>query len=838
MRRTPIKLALATATLAVLAAAVSFGLLTSWHSLPNGKPYSLLGVMLAQNGLLSISLLGLFVLRPRKGIERHTLQPPGTPAKAEDLAQILNAVPYAIWWKDRDGVYLGCNRAFVEAAGCRQAAEIVGRTDYQIPGLRPDAEAYRANDREVLTSNTPKRHIVEPVTRGDGHTRWADVSKLPLPDADGTPYAVLGVLEDVTERKAAEQTLLREKGFVDAILAGMPGVLFLHDESGLLVKWNARAKDVYGFTDEELRGRHFLEWVPPDQRRQVVAAAAEVMRSGYASLDADVILKDGVRAPHYISGIRLTIDDKPYLLVAGIDVSEQKRAEAALRREKALTDAIFDNLPGIIHIYDREGRLIRWNAQATRLSGFSDQELMDRQIGQALPEEERGQLPEIIERVLRGERANLEVTLLTKQGGGIPVFVAGAGVTLEGEPHILVIGIDISQRKRAEEHVHRALAQAEAANRAKDQFLAAASHELRTPLTPVLLLSSSLERDPQLPAEVRRDLAVIREHVDLEKRLIGDLLDFTAMHAGKLHIYPEPTDVHDVIRAAVPTCQEDLERKDIQLHIRLEATRHHAMGDPGRLRQVFWNLLQNACKFTADGGTITVSTRDDGGNDGTLRVEVTDTGIGIAPETLQRLFRPFEQGPRDERRQHYGGLGLGLAIAKTLVETHGGSISATSEGEGRGSTFIVRLPVTEDATSAPPPTPLPPAPIPCTRPGRLKLLLVEDHPLTLRTLARLLKGEGHEVTTAASVAAALEAAEHEQFDLVLSDIGLPDGSGLELMPILREKYGLRGIALSGFGAAGDLEASRNAGFLAHLTKPVTVEALQEALGRFTTAGIR
>jgi CheY-like chemotaxis protein len=389
---------------------------------------------------------------------------------------------------------------------------------------------------------------------------------------------------------------------------------------------------------------------------------------------------------------------------------------------------------------------------------------------------------------------------------------------------VVGIGIDITDRKHVEENLRRALGDAEAANRAKDNFLAAASHELRTPLTPVLLLSSALEVDPQIPASAREDLAVIREHIEMEKRLIGDLLDFTAIHAGKLNMNAVPTDVHEVLRAAVRTCEKDVERRRQHLDVRLEAKAPYTTADPDRLRQVFWNLLQNAVKFTPEGGCIVVRTSDDGPQ--WLRVEVTDTGMGMEAETLQKLFRPFEQGPR-KAFQHYGGLGLGLAISKTLVEAHGGSVSATSPGRDQGSTFIVRLPVT---TAAAPPHPASSRVPPVERPY-LTLLLVDDHLLTLKTMARLLENEGHAVTTATTIAEALRAAAEARFDLVLSDIGLPDGSGCDLMPVLRERYGLPGIALSGFGADGDLEASRRAGFMAHLTKPVTIESLRDAIAQ-------
>ena len=370
------------------------------------------------------------------------------------------------------------------------------------------------------------------------------------------------------------------------------------------------------------------------------------------------------------------------------------------------------------------------------------------------------------------------------------------------------------ERRRAETEMLRAKEAAEAANRAKDAFLANLSHELRTPLTPVLLIVSMIESDPALPSHFRGDLKTVREHVETEARLINDLLDLTKVARGKLELVLEDVDVHELLASVVATANLRVPVPAASLDLR--AARRQVRCDRGRLRQVFSNLVENAQKFTRADGSIVVRTLDDASSSDRIRIEVRDTGIGINPEVLPRLFTPFEQGDVRAWRQH-AGLGLGLAISKSLVEAHHGTIRAESAGKGQGTKLTVVLPSARPAAAASVSATRPPA----TSAGRrLRVLLVEDHEPTLEVLAKLLTAAGHTVTSAASFAAADALAHGEDFDLLLSDLALPDGNGLDLMRRLRDRYAGRSIALTGFGTAEDIRSSRDAGFAAHLTKPI------------------
>jgi signal transduction histidine kinase/methylmalonyl-CoA mutase cobalamin-binding subunit len=376
-----------------------------------------------------------------------------------------------------------------------------------------------------------------------------------------------------------------------------------------------------------------------------------------------------------------------------------------------------------------------------------------------------------------------------------------------------------------------------AANEAKDQFLATLSHELRTPLTPVLALVASLAEDPRLPAELSGSLAVIRRNVELESRLIDDLLDLTRISRGKLELQCRSTDVRQVVEHALETSAQGLEAKELRLSTDLAARDHHVWGDAPRLTQVFWNLLSNAIKFTPPGGEITVRSGIEPGEGGKrdLVVRVADTGIGIEPDVLPRIFGAFEQADRRITRQ-FGGLGLGLAVSRALVELHGGRLAAASDGRDQGATFEVRLPVDS------PEMDLDETAVMRARPSLqenagavrlLRILLVEDHPDTAEAMAEVLRLLGHEVTVAGTVAEALDAAEaaaaRSGFELVVSDLGLPDGSGQDLMRELVKRHALPGIALSGYGMEEDVRKSLEAGFTVHLTKPVTPQRLRDAI---------
>src|SRR5438477_6707243 len=387
---------------------------------------------------------------------------------------------------------------------------------------------------------------------------------------------------------------------------------------------------------------------------------------------------------------------------------------------------------------------------------------------------------------------------------------------------------DLTERREIEQKLERQRALAEAAVTSKELFFGMLSHELRNPLTPLVALLEDLATEPGRSAKDRAALAIMRRNLDLETHFIDDLLDLTRVTSGKLELHRETTDVHLCLRQAIEICQLDIDAKKLQLAIDLGAPRHFVDADASRLQQIFWNLIKNAVKFTPAGGRIAVETRSD--EPSRLSVEFRDTGIGIDSWALSHLFEPFFQIERSlKQRTGGGGLGLGLAICRAITEGHGGSLTAISAGLGKGTTFCLEL-----ATVAEPHTQLrrlsTSTPAPARREG-LRLLFVEDHDDTREVLARLFSRRGDCVEAARNAQEARSLSNEKTFDLLISDIALPDATGCELLRELGSKHRLCGIAMSGFGSDADVAQSRTAGFLEHLIKPIDATALDAAIQR-------
>ncbi|HVW22455.1 MAG TPA: ATP-binding protein [Opitutaceae bacterium] len=387
-------------------------------------------------------------------------------------------------------------------------------------------------------------------------------------------------------------------------------------------------------------------------------------------------------------------------------------------------------------------------------------------------------------------------------------------------------------QREVEKALTKARDEAVAASRAKDDFLAALSHELRTPLNPVLLLASDAAANPALPPNLRSDFETIRKNVELEARLIDDLLDLTRIARGKVLLERRPVDVNAAVRDALVTVEAEIAAKPIELVLELDPGQPVMSGDATRLQQVFWNVIKNAVKFTPPGGRIRVATRLRPERR-RLEVEIADTGIGMTDAEIARVFEAFAQGDHAgaSGSHRFGGLGLGLAISRMVVELHAGRISAASDGRDRGATFLIDLPLDRSRAAPAPPAPAgtQPANDPPGAAIRCRILLVEDHAPTRATMEHVLRRRRYEVTSAGSLAEARAAAAAGPVDILISDIGLPDGNGYELMTELRDRHGLVGIALTGFGMPTDVARSDQASFFQHLTKPVGIDLLEKAI---------
>lgn len=517
------------------------------------------------------------------------------------------------------------------------------------------------------------------------------------------------------------------------------------------------------------------------------------------------------------------------------EAAERRRAEALLRESEQQLRLVADHAAVLLVHCDKECRFKFVNRSYGERFGLAPKEILGKRIVDILGEKAYAVIEDYVASVLRGKKVEFEVEMPYDALGRRWMHVVYAPEALPSGEVVGFVGVmtDTTQRKRAEQDLESARDEALAASRAKDDFLAALSHELRTPLNPVLLLSSAAATDTTFPEEVRTIFETIHKNVDLEARLIDDLLNLTRISRGKMALEQHPVDVHSPLKDAIANVGADVAQKHLSLRFRFSARHSTVTGDAVRLQQVFWNVVKNAVKFTAEGGSITINTANPPDSDD-VEITVADTGIGMTPEELARVFDAFAQGEHagDGGSHRFGGLGLGLAISHMLVESHAGSIRAFSRGRGQGSTFVILLPLAVERLEEEPVTQrriVRPSSLGQREASQTHILLVEDHEPTRAALSQLLIRRHYQVTAVGSAGEARAAAAERPFDLLISDIGLPDGSGYDLMAALSEAGPVKGIALTGYGMERDISRSQEAGFKTHLTKPIRMELLERAI---------
>ena len=579
---------------------------------------------------------------------------------------------------------------------------------------------------------------------------------------------------------------------------------------------------------------HILLLAGPDRlgALQEEVALAPMLGSSWSLVACDDpalpgIITDAVNAAAQRRAYRTTID-RMNTQIAQRAPEPTHDFRRLLLSDRLLAQILTHSADAIISV-DTAGLIYGWNRRAALLFGLKESEVLHRPLLEVAAWSDNLKL--MLDQMRNGQSVSHDEVWCKAKTGDFDFDVTVTPIRRDDEGESLgfvAIMRDITERKRTLASERAARQEAQSASRAKDMFLAVLSHELRTPLSPVVMAIPALEHDPALPPQFREDLAMVRRNIDLEVKLIDDLLDLSRVTAGKLRLHMQNVHVHELLRHVMQSGISEASAKRLILRQELAAPNDKLIGDPARLQQVFWNLLRNAVKFTSDGGSITVRTRAVADGD-RLQVEIQDTGLGIAAEALPRIFDAFDQGDVRTTRQ-FGGLGLGLAIAKAVVEMHGGKISAASDGPGKGATFTVDLALAAPGATIESPAADGTTSVPAGR-RALRILLVEDHPDTARTLARCLAISGFVVQAAGSVAAALALAAAAPFDVLVSDIGLPDATGYDLMREIDNKYGIKGIALSGYGMEEDLRKSRESGFVEHLVKPVNMAQLEAALRR-------
>jgi PAS domain S-box-containing protein len=513
--------------------------------------------------------------------------------------------------------------------------------------------------------------------------------------------------------------------------------------------------------------------------------------------------------------------------------------------------AIVDSSDDAIVSKTLEGVITSWNRAAERIFGYTAAEAVGRHISLIIPEERRGEESEVLARLVRGERIDhFETVRRAKDGRRVDISLTvsplrnSAGRIIGASK----VARDITERRRLErerqsllERAEEARAEAEALNRSKDQFLATLSHELRTPLNAIYGWARMLDAGRLDEAALRRATEAILRNAAAQVQLIEDLFDVSRVITGNMRLDVRPLQIAAVLEAALDSVRPAAAAKGVHLETVLDPHAGAMMGDPGRIQQVAWNLLMNAVKFTPRGGRVDVHLRRAPAQ---IELEVRDTGEGIAPEHLSRIFQRFGQADSSSTRRH-SGLGIGLALVRHLVDLHGGTVSVRSAGPGRGATFTVILPV---AAVPAPPAPAASGSVRPPGPDRVKpislrdlrLLVVDDDPDGLELAALVLINAGAEVRTASSPAAAMTVLEDWPADVLVTDLEMPGEDGAGLLRRARQMMTLRArrlpaLALTAYGRSEDRVRALAAGFNLHLGKPVDpaelVLAVASLLGR-------
>jgi PAS domain S-box-containing protein len=798
----------------------------------------------------------------------------------ERLSAIAETASDAIITIDETSAILFANSA---------AGKIFGYTKQEMIGqhltmLMPDylrRTHLHALDRYIETGH---RHItwdgVElPGLHRDGHEFSLEVSFAEFM-LGGKRYFT-GIMRDITDRKRAEVETAR----LAAIVESSDDTIIGKTLDGVITSWNDAAERMYGYTAEEATGQH-ISLLTPEERSEELTEIISKIKHGerVTHLETVRVHKDGTRLD-----VSLTIspihDGAGHPIGASTiarNITEQKRAEGRLAFLAEAGNALSSSLDYettlerfahlavesladycLIDIVTDDGAVRRVTTAhrdpaLDALTGELRRFPPDLSKLEGIPKVLRTGKSEVVPRLTEedfaaftqgeehrrllgrlGLKSFITVPLAARGRVVGALTLAATGAERDYAPADVAFAEELARRAALAIENARLYSRAQETGRAKDEFLATLSHELRTPLTPIIGWTHMIRSGRLGTQEVGQGLDVIEKNAQTLSRLINDLLDMSSILSGKMRIERAPVALDAVVREAIETVRPraDARRVTLEINTTDERARARVNGDRTRLKQVFWNLLDNAVKFSPDGGRVRVRLEVEGGE---ARVIVEDEGAGVAREFMPHVFERFRQADMGTTRQH-GGLGIGLALVKSFVEAHGGRVEVESAGEGRGTRFTVSFPALRnaddglrneegapgDAADGKSAIRNPPFAIPMRR-----VLLIEDAPDTLEMLRVVLERQGYSATTCEDAEAALSIAEAERFDIIISDIGLPRIDGYELIQRLRRLPHLRGVpalALTGYASTNDAQAALDAGFDAHIAKPVDPSALAEQM---------
>ncbi|MEX2122764.1 MAG: PAS domain S-box protein [Woeseia sp.] len=775
------------------------------------------------------------------------------------LAAIISSSADAIISKDLNGTITSCNQGAERIFGYK-AEELVGRP---IHVLIP-AERYAEEDMILSKIRAGERieHLETIRIAKDGRKLDISLSVSPIRDDSGTVIGVSKVARDITERKQLARELAAQQESFRVTLSSIGDGVIASDERGYVTFLNPCAEELTGWPAGEAAGQPLGEVfrIVNEKTRQPVENPAElVMRTGHVvGLANHTVLlhRDGSERP--IADSAAPIRDEAGKPAGAVlvfrDVTAERRAEDAVAEQREWFETTLESIGDAVIATDVQGHVVFMNPIAEHLTGWSLDKARGRScvdVFRIINEESRRAVENPVSRVLtEGVTVGLanHTTLIAADGTERPIDDSGAPIRNRSGRIVGVVLVfrDITERRRTDAERRNvadererllnaeraARADAERANRVKDDFVAMVSHELRTPLNAILGWTQLMMQSAQDQDVIARGLDVISRNTRLQAQLVSDLLDVSRIASGKLHLTIEKVDLVSLVRNVIETVQQAANSKHISIRADMDAEAIPIAGDPARLQQIVWNLLWNAIKFTPEGGSVLVGVRNSATD---AEISVTDTGVGIRADVLPHIFERFNQANL-LKNSGLGGLGLGLSIVKHLVDLHGGSIKADSPGEGLGATFMVVLPsgeLPEIAEVAAGPRK---APEPQDMLRGLRILVVEDEADTRDFLERFLAAHGAKVVMTGSADEALARLPNAEADLLISDIGLPEVDGYELLQRIRQTDavdggGIPAIALTAYARAEDRTRAFRAGYQAHLAKPIEPTELITAIAR-------
>ncbi len=771
--------------------------------------------------------------------ERHRLETQLEESRAtlqQQLAEIetiYQSAPIGLNVLDTDLRFVRINQQLAEINGI-SAEEHLGKTIRELlPDLADTAEHLL---RPILETGEPLLNVE---LRGETPAQpgvqrvWLE-HFLPLKDGDRV-IGINTVCEEITERKKTEEALRQFNLLIE--LSYEPILVWDLDRG--IIQWNRGCEQLYGYTREVAIGQNshsLLQTVYPIPLSEVIKI---LKRDGQWAGELKHTTRTGNQVIVESRQQLIETSGQNLVLETNRDVTAYKQAEQRLREsEERLRMAIASAQLGTWDWNLVTGEL-QWNAACKAMFGLPpDTEVSIDMFFEGLHPDDRDRLQETIQVALNpvsggaydteyrtiGIQDNVERWLRAK--GQVYYDAHGKPLRFSGT------ALDITKQKQAEAQREQLFQQeqaareaAERANRIKDEFLAVLSHELRTPLNPILGWSQLLQSSPS-PEKLQQGLSTIERNAKQQAKLIEDLLDISRIIRGKLALNFAEINLAEPITAALETVRLAAEAKSIRLEVLLDRSIGRVKGDAGRLQQMVWNLLSNAIKFTPANGQVTVQLTQ---VDHKAQIQVSDTGKGIQPEFLPYVFDLFQQQDSSTTRA-FGGLGLGLAIARQVAEAHGGTITVTSAGEGQGATFTVKLPLI--------PVQRPDEPIELKQPTpgckNLRVIVVDDEVDSLELIQVLLEQEGAIVQAVSSATAALRLLTQGRFDLLISDIGMPEMDGYALIRqirVLPPQFNRDIVAIALTAYAGEINQHQilAAGFQAHLAKPIEPSRLLDAI---------